>query len=170
MIIDKEFKGLADEGYRYRYDGGIVSAGSIEIKLDKGLYVTGSIKAGRSIKADQSIKACRFIEAGEYITAGRFIEAGGSIKAGWSIEAGRSIKAGRYIEAGQSIVSQGIKTQKYFCILGLRWPVYVWDTHIKVGCEMRSKEDWQLMSEEDIKSMNSNALEFYTDNTWLLTL
>ena len=84
MVIDKKFKGLVKEDFRYVFYGNIETTEDLEIDLDMGLFVTGSIEAGWYIKADESI------EAGRYI------------KAGWSIDAGESIKAGGYIEAGGS--------------------------------------------------------------------
>ena len=90
MVIDKKFKGLVKEDFRYVFNGDIETTESLEVDLDMGLFVTGSIKAGRDIEAGWSIEAGEFIEAGRYI------------KAGWSIDAGESIKAGGYIEAGGS--------------------------------------------------------------------
>jgi UDP-3-O-[3-hydroxymyristoyl] glucosamine N-acyltransferase len=101
MIIDKNFNGLVNVGWRYEYQGNISTTDSIKIDLDMGLYVYGAIEAGRYIKAGGSI------EAGWYIKAGGSIEAVGSIKAGGYIEAGGSIEAGRYIEAGGSIEAVG---------------------------------------------------------------
>jgi len=105
MKIDKEFKGLVKEDFRYVFNGDIETAECLEVDLDMELFVTGSIKAGGYIKASKSI------EAGGYIEANWSIEAGGFIKAGWSIEAGGFIKAGgsiiasKYIEAGGYIIA-----------------------------------------------------------------
>ena len=88
MVIDKKFKGLVKEDFRYVFYGNIETTDDLEIDLDMGLFVTGSIEAGRYIKAGWSI------DAGESIKAGEFIEAGESIEAGWSIKAGRDIEAG----------------------------------------------------------------------------
>ena len=90
MRIDKDYKGLIDEGYRYKIEGDIKTTENLVIDLDKGLFVTG------------------YIQAGGYIYSGKSIQAGGSIKAGWYIRAGESIYSGGYIEAGESIYSGGI--------------------------------------------------------------
>jgi len=103
MKITKKTKGIIDEGWRYKYEGDLISDEEIEIDLDKGLYVTGSIGAGNSIKAGNSIEAGNWIKAGDWIEAGNSIKAGNSIDAGNSIEAGDWIKAGDWIEAGNSI-------------------------------------------------------------------
>ena len=109
MVIDKKFKGLAKEDFRYVFNGDIETTESLEIDLDMRLFVTGSINAGGSIKAGWDVKvgwhieAGGYIEAGGHIEAGRSIEAGVYIEAGWSIKAGGYIEAGRYIKAGESI-------------------------------------------------------------------
>jgi hypothetical protein len=116
MIIDKNFNGLVNVGWRYEYQGNISTTDSIKIDLDMGLYVYGAIEAGRYIKAGGSI------EAGWYIKAGGSIEAVGSIKAGGYIEAGGSIEAGRYIEAGSCYgISAGLEiTAKTTIYAGLK--------------------------------------------------
>ena len=48
MKIDKKFKGLVNEGWRYRFDDDIETTESLEIDLDMGLFITGSIEAGGS--------------------------------------------------------------------------------------------------------------------------
>jgi hypothetical protein len=97
MKIDKKYKGLKNVGWRYELDGDLITDEHLEIDLDMGLFVKGSIEAGEYIKAGGSIKAGWSIEAGEYI------EAGGSIKAGWYIKAGGYIKGEKGISAGLSI-------------------------------------------------------------------
>ena len=72
MKITKKTKGIIDEGWRYKYEGDLISDEEIEIDLDKGLYVTGSIGAGNSIKAGNSIDAGNSIEAGDWIKAGDY--------------------------------------------------------------------------------------------------
>ena len=57
MQITSKTKGVVDEGWRYKYEGDIETREGLEITLDKGLYVTGSIKAGESIKAGRYIRA-----------------------------------------------------------------------------------------------------------------
>jgi len=72
-----------------------------------------------------------------------------------SIEAIGWIKAGGLIEAG------GIKTKKYYIIIGKRWNIYVLDNHIKIGCECHLKKDWQNFTDEEIKIMDAEALNFW---------
>ena len=76
MKITKEFPGLVEESWCFRFAGSIQTQWSIEIDLgNKWLIVSGRIKAGWGIKAGAGIKA------------------GGGIEAGWGIEAGLSITA-----------------------------------------------------------------------------
>lgn len=46
-------------------------------------------------------------------------------------------------------------------ILGLRWEIYVFKDHIKIGCEIHSKKSWRKFSNSEILSMDRNALEFW---------
>ena len=96
MVIDKKFKGLVKEDFRYVFNGDIETTESLEVDLDMGLFVTGSIKAGRDIEAGWSI------EAGESIKAGGYIEAGGSsgIVAGLSITCKGTLSFGLKAFAG----------------------------------------------------------------------
>ena len=75
MKITKEFPGLVEESWCFRFAGSIQTEWSIEIDLgNKWLIVSGRIKAGWGIEAGAGIKA------------------GGGIEAGWGIEAGLSIR------------------------------------------------------------------------------
>ena len=103
MKITKETKGIRKEDFRYVYEGDLVSGGNLEIDLDRGLYVTGSIEAKNWIEAGDSIEAGGLIDAGDWITVGGSIDAGGLIKAGDWIEAGGWVKAGGLIDAGSWI-------------------------------------------------------------------
>jgi len=58
LVIDKDFKGLIKNEYgQYLFQGNIEFDGSIEIKLDHRLIVSGGIKAGDGIEAGWGIKA-----------------------------------------------------------------------------------------------------------------
>ena len=54
MVIDKKFKGLVKEDYRYVFNGNIEITENLEIDLDMELFVTGYIKAGGYIEAGGS--------------------------------------------------------------------------------------------------------------------
>ena len=82
LIIDENYPGLIVEGWRFRLSGEIETAGSLIVRLAKGLVVEKNIEARGRIEAGWRIKA------GAGIEAGGSIEAGGRIKAGGRIEAG----------------------------------------------------------------------------------
>ena len=96
MLIDKNFKGLVNVGWRSEYQGNIETTESLEVNLDMGLFVTqyieacGSIYAGGPIKAGESIKAGEYIKAGgsSGISAGLYIIAKLTINCGINIYAG----------------------------------------------------------------------------------
>lgn len=48
-------------------------------------------------------------------------------------------------------------------ILGIHWPVYIFDHHIKIGCELHSIDEWDNYSDEEISTMDDFALEFWRD-------
>ena len=96
MEITKEFKGLIDEGYRYKIEGNLISIESLIINLDKPLHVSGHIKADGSIEAGWSIKAGGSIEAGEHIKAGD----GYGISAGLKITSKTTITCNLKLFAG----------------------------------------------------------------------
>jgi hypothetical protein len=45
---------------------------------------------------------------------------------------------------------------------GLTWPVYIFKTHIKIGCQIHTKQEWLNFSDADIAKMESHAPEFWT--------
>jgi uncharacterized protein YjbI with pentapeptide repeats len=46
-------------------------------------------------------------------------------------------------------------------ILGLTWPVYIFKNHIKIGCQIHTKQEWLNFSDADIAKMESHASEFW---------
>ena len=49
-------------------------------------------------------------------------------------------------------------------ILGLCWPVIIMDTHIKIGCELHSRVEWEAFTEDEIDNMHDDATEFWGEN------
>ncbi|MGZ5053409.1 MAG: pentapeptide repeat-containing protein [Methylobacter sp.] len=49
-------------------------------------------------------------------------------------------------------------------LLGLSWPVLIFDSHIKIGCQFHSTEEWSEFDDDKIKSMSGGALEFWNKN------
>jgi uncharacterized protein YjbI with pentapeptide repeats len=46
-------------------------------------------------------------------------------------------------------------------INGLTWPVYIFRTHIKIGCRIHTKQEWLNFNDADIAKMESRASEFW---------
>ena len=90
MKIDKKFKGLVKEDYRYVFNGDIKTTESLEIDLGMRLFVSGCIEVGGSIEAGWSIEAGEFIKAGGYygIVAGLSITCKDTLSFGLKVFAG----------------------------------------------------------------------------------
>ena len=89
MKITKDFPGLVDELWCFRFIGSIETEESLEIDLgSKWLIVSGSVKAGEGIKAGMGIKAGEGIKAGWGIKAGLSIRCHGELKFAFHLFAG----------------------------------------------------------------------------------
>jgi uncharacterized protein YjbI with pentapeptide repeats len=51
---------------------------------------------------------------------------------------------------------------------GLRWNVFFFDTHIKIGCKFYSTEEWTNFSEDEIDKMEADATAFCEENKQLI--
>ena len=62
---------------------------------------------------------------------------------------------------------QGAATVVY----GLRWTVYVTKGNVRIGCQTHSLDKWESFTDEDIKGMSPQALEFWGEHKdYILTL
>ena len=50
---------------------------------------------------------------------------------------------------------------KPFFIFGAEWPVYIFETHVKIGCQLHSKQDWLAFDDARIAGMAPGALTFW---------
>jgi len=56
-----------------------------------------------------------------------------------------------------------------FIISGLRWTVHISGTGMmRIGCQNHSVEAWKNFTDEEIKSMDSDALEFWSEHKTML--
>ena len=46
-------------------------------------------------------------------------------------------------------------------IAGLEWYVYIFDAHIKIGCQMHSTDEWEEFEDAEIADMANSALAFW---------
>jgi hypothetical protein len=53
-------------------------------------------------------------------------------------------------------------------LLGKYWPIYIFDAHIKIGCQFHSTEDWESFNDEQIADMDGSALPFWKENKDLI--
>ena len=55
-------------------------------------------------------------------------------------------------------------------LIGLKWPILILDTHIKIGCELHLTSEWADFKNSRINLMNPNALNFWVANKNLILL
>ena len=55
-------------------------------------------------------------------------------------------------------------------LTGLKWPILIMDTHIKIGCELHPTSDWAGFKNSRIKLMDANALDFWATNKDLILM
>ena len=53
-------------------------------------------------------------------------------------------------------------------ISGLRWNIIIFDKDMRIGCEYHSLTDWWSYSDDRIKKMDAQALDFWTQNKAML--
>jgi len=46
-------------------------------------------------------------------------------------------------------------------ILGMHWPIIIFDSHMKIGCEFHTIVDWKKYGNDVISHMNLKALEWW---------
>jgi len=49
-------------------------------------------------------------------------------------------------------------------ILGLFWDIFIFDNHLKIGCEFHSIKDWLKYNDNEISNMDLNALRFWKES------
>ncbi len=59
-------------------------------------------------------------------------------------------------------------TKAPLCIGGLRWSVTIWDTHMQIGCEFHSHNEWASYNDTRIRLMDRAARAFWAE--WKPTL
>ena len=79
-----------------------------------------------------------------------------------------AVKAGASL-VGASLVGASldgaIKIRKIpIQIIGLRWPVIIFDSHMRIGCEFHPIKEWACFDDNRIKTMDSTAIEFWKTN------
>ena len=63
-----------------------------------------------------------------------------------------------------NITIDGFKTKKFFSI-SIFYKVSVYDTHIRIGCELHSRDKWLNFTDSEILSMDGkDALRFWKEH------
>jgi hypothetical protein len=83
---------------------------------------------------------------------------------------GANLRGANLLDANLLDATYGIATLKngLLQLLGKYWPVFIFDAHIKIGCQMHSTVDWESFDDERISRMAGNALEFWIENKELV--
>jgi len=53
-------------------------------------------------------------------------------------------------------------------ITGFKWPVTIFEHHMKIGCEIHRISDWKAFDDKRINEMNLGALDFWKKNKQFL--
>jgi len=62
---------------------------------------------------------------------------------------------------GAKIQNETTVQQAPIQILGLAWPVTIWDHHMHICCEFHLHDEWKAFSNEKITKMDSAAYKFW---------
>jgi hypothetical protein len=49
-------------------------------------------------------------------------------------------------------------------ILGLTWDIFIFDSHLKIGCQIHPFEKWHQLSDKTIAKMHGGALDWWKIN------
>ena len=91
-------------------------------------------------------------------------------KGGWVEKEDNLSQEGNAWVSGNAEVSGNARVSP-ITVTGLAWPVTITDTHMRIGCEYHSIDDWRKFKDSRIILMDSQALEFWSAHkTALLAL
>ena len=72
------------------------------------------------------------------------------------------------IEGGANLYGADNKkiklTKNPIQILGLHWPILIFNFNMRIGCEFHLIEEWENFTPAQIKIMDKNALKFWNEN------
>jgi len=58
----------------------------------------------------------------------------------------------------------GVEIVSMLTISSKRWPVFIFNSTMKIGCEMHLISEWKNFSDGEISKMNGDALKFWREN------
>ena len=53
---------------------------------------------------------------------------------------------------------------------GKKWPILIFDQHIKIGCEMHKTSEWEKFTDDEITDMDDDALVFWKENKEIILM
>jgi predicted acyltransferase (DUF342 family) len=157
-------------------------SGTIEaiesLEVNEWLWVNESIEVGEKLKAnkwlkvDGYVKVTGSVEVNDLMIVGRWFEVEKSVEVGGSLEVGgwlkvkeylyvdNSLKVGRHLEVGGLLKVFGYFTSVYALFTIEKYQVTFTSKIIKIGCEKNSIDDWKKLTDEQIRLMDDDALEW----------
>ena len=55
-------------------------------------------------------------------------------------------------------------------IYGKQWPIFIFDEHIKIGCEMHKTSEWEKLTDDEISCIDDDALAFWKANKEMILM
>jgi len=198
-IINKNIKDDIIINVPFKINGNIKTTGSI-IANDI-LYVNGTLKTGLFFHAQSWVGINRDLIAEGAIKVNKWLEVGGNVKANSSLEVNDSldVEDSLHVAGGMSVcksvtignifsfrgnlhigssfdankyVMNFIESDSLIIINTYEYMIYVSDTHIKIGCELHSKEEWKKFTDKDVLKMGGKYGKIFWDKYkhWILHL
>ena len=143
------------------YTGDIITEENLEIEVDALVKIIGNIE----VKGNMTVKGSYWVtgyekvrgsqEVGGWQVVGRY-----QIVGGWQ-GVGDSQRVVGYQRVGGERTILGVKTKYCIFVASLRYPIYILSDHIKIGCEFHTREKWVQFTDDEIASMDSDALGFW---------
>ena len=69
----------------------------------------------------------------------------------------------RCSDCSGALIWRGSQAEKLLTINGLKWPVATSGTHIQIGCQQHTVEEWESFDDARIADMAGGALDFWRE-------
>ena len=164
-IIDEQFEGIIDKGNDlYYYAGDLKFDSNVEIKIN--LKVAGVFKVAGYLNVKGSLEVAKWLEVRCWLNVKRHLEVGEWLKVEGTLD------VGKWFEIGEIKYINGVKTSTVKIIHSDTYVIWVFDNHIKIGCQLYKKEEWANFTNKEIVVMDGKRmLEFWNRNKeWILKM
>jgi predicted acyltransferase (DUF342 family) len=191
-IIDENYGGLIrKEGY-YLYDGNLIIedncriivplrvSGSISVSswliVRDSLSVGGSLSVGKWLIVRDSLSVGGSLDVGKWLSVCDSLNVGSSLSVGGSLSVGKWIDVrewlivGDSLDVGQFKTIMGVATTSCILISSRRYIIAL-DTHLKIGCEFHTYNEWRNFTERELLAMaDKDSVKWFKENkNWLLS-